>query len=190
MTAKQSGGRKRPVHGRKRPEREDQLLAKRFGNRVRAARITRGMSQASIAKQIGISSNHVGVIERGETVPSLETVQAFAKAFGITMGELLDGEMAGDAWLKKVAAIAEAVPPSKRALLLSLLAAVVVAITRSDSGAEPADLETARRGMDELLERSLSFAPDDPRISVIIDLLRGRTTPEIEQALAVIKALK
>lgn len=142
-----------------------------------------------LAKQIGISPNHISVLERGETAPSLDTIHAFATTFGCTMGELLDGEPTGDAWLKKVVATAAAVPSAKRPLLLTLLAAIVVAVTRSGEET-PADLAEARSGMDNLLERNASLASDEPRILVIVDLLRKMTPPELDLALKVIRALR
>lgn len=174
---------------------EEGLLANRFGSRVRAARLARGWSQAKLAEMVQISPNHVGVIERGETVPSLETVHAYSRALGTSMGELLDAEPTGDAWLKEVVTIAQAVPPSKRALLLTILAGIVAALSRSEEevrGKKSATsaLERADSGMDELLERSKSVAPDDPKISVIVEILRGKTTDELEQALAVLGALR
>jgi transcriptional regulator with XRE-family HTH domain len=99
----------------------------RFGARVRAMRKARGWSQAKLAEVVGLSANHVGVIERGEKTPTLDTVQAFAKVYGTTLstmfGETEDPKLTG--WLGQVHALAAAVPPAQRQLVTAILGAFV-----------------------------------------------------------------
>lgn len=146
-----------------------------------------------MAEKIQITPNHVGVLERGETVPSLETVYAYSKAFGVTMGELLDAGPTSDKWLRQVVTIARAVPPAKRSFLLTILAGVVVALSRHEedgkkkTGAEV--LQETRTAVDELITSGLDFTPDDPRLTDIIDLLRNKDRDQLERALAVLRAM-
>jgi transcriptional regulator with XRE-family HTH domain len=159
---------------------------------VRAKRLARGWSQAELAEKINISPNHVGVIERGETVASLETVYACSLAFGVTMGELLDAEPTGDKWLKEVITIAQAVPPSKRALLLTILAGIVAALSRSDDDGKkkaPVPLDRTRAVVDGLLAATSAIAPDDPRLVAVVELLRGKSPDELERVVNILKAI-
>lgn len=141
---------------------------------------------------VGISPNHVGVMERGETMPSLETVSACASAFGVPIGELIDGETPGDGWLKQLVTIAQSVTPSKRPLLLHLVTGLVVALCRAEGEEEQSSslaIKTAKANMNTLLADQSGFQPDDPKILVIVEMLRARTPGQVEQALYVIKAL-
>ncbi len=110
----------------------------RFGACVRALREARGWSQAKLAEDVGLSPNHVGVIERGEKTPTLETAQALARVFGTTLGAMLgevaDAKLTG--WLARVHALASAVPPTERPLVGAILEAIVRHV---------ADVETPRR---------------------------------------------
>lgn len=102
-------------------------LSERFGARVRALRTARGWSQATLAESVGLSPNHVGVMERGEKAPTLDTVEAVAKALGSTPALLLaEPEAKGAAaWLAQLQAIAIAVPSAHRPLVAAVLATLV-----------------------------------------------------------------
>ena len=47
---------------------------KAMGQRIRAARKKKGMSQEKLGEVCGISTAHIGHIERGTRIPSVETV--------------------------------------------------------------------------------------------------------------------
>jgi transcriptional regulator with XRE-family HTH domain len=99
-------------------------LSARFGGRVRAARLARGFSQAELAAAVGLSSNHLGVVERGEKVPTLETVEALAKALKLAVADLVADEVpSADPWIDELKVAAAAVPPTHRALALAVLRA-------------------------------------------------------------------
>lgn len=101
-------------------------LGARLGNRIRARRELLGLSQAQLAEAAGVTPNYVGVLERGEKLPALETLEAFGEALGTSIGELL-GEDEPDRWADEAVALARAVPTERRALALALLRAVVLA---------------------------------------------------------------
>ena len=55
-----------------------------IGKKIRACREERGMSQEVFAEKVGISPAYVGMIERGEKIPRLETFLRIANsAFGL-----------------------------------------------------------------------------------------------------------
>lgn len=53
-----------------------------FGAEIRAARTARGMSQGSLAAQLGVSQGHISNIERGKVVDLATSRRAFG-ALGI-----------------------------------------------------------------------------------------------------------
>ena len=66
-------------------------LLRKFGNRVRQLRKAKGWSQEQLAEESGLHTNYIGGIERGERNLSLINLDRLAKAFGISVRELLKG---------------------------------------------------------------------------------------------------
>jgi len=66
-------------------------LLRKFGNRVRQLRKAKGWSQEQLAEESGLHTNYIGGIERGERNLSLINLDRLAKAFGISVSELLKG---------------------------------------------------------------------------------------------------
>ena len=62
-----------------------------FGPRIAALRREAGLSQAELARQLGISASAMGMYEQGRREPSMETVVAMARVFGVTTDYLLTG---------------------------------------------------------------------------------------------------
>ena len=62
-----------------------------FGLNVRRLRLKKGLSQAALAKRVGLSSNYVGTLERGVQNPSLKTLERLAKGLGCSMAETCRG---------------------------------------------------------------------------------------------------
>ena len=58
-------------------------------NNIKEARLSRGMSQAGLAKAVGVSPSAIGMIERGEGEPSLKVLKRLKKALGYGMEYLL-----------------------------------------------------------------------------------------------------
>lgn len=67
-----------------------------LGSRVRHFRRAKKMTQPQLAKSAGIAQSAVSGIETGEKKnPGIETVKALAKALGVSVADLLDGEEEG-----------------------------------------------------------------------------------------------
>ncbi len=60
-----------------------------IGKRIRMCREDRAWSQEALAEAVGISVTYVGMIERGEKVPRLETFVKIATALGVSADPLL-----------------------------------------------------------------------------------------------------
>jgi transcriptional regulator with XRE-family HTH domain len=63
-------------------------ILKRFGDRVRALRKERGLSQERLALEAGLDRTYVGGVERGERNISLANIGKLAKALGISIAKL------------------------------------------------------------------------------------------------------
>ena len=61
---------------------------KAFGGKVREIRIKRGISQEYLADEIGIPTNQIGRIERGEVNTSISTAWALTKALNVDFADL------------------------------------------------------------------------------------------------------
>ena len=64
-------------------------VAVRIGRVVRANREQRGLSQESLAELANLNRSYLGEIERGLAVPSIETLQRLADAFGERLSVLI-----------------------------------------------------------------------------------------------------
>jgi transcriptional regulator with XRE-family HTH domain len=67
-------------------------LQKKLGNRIRELRKKRKMTQALLAEKTDLSDNFIGLLERGQTTPSLETLDKISKALKVPIRELFEFE--------------------------------------------------------------------------------------------------
>ena len=61
-----------------------------FGERMAAFRVAKGLSQAQLAAEIGMTRDRIAYYERSATNPSFEVIQKVADYFGVSVGELLN----------------------------------------------------------------------------------------------------
>ena len=66
-----------------------EALSKTFGKNVRAARSKQGLTQEKLAEKCGLDFRQIGFIERGETNPTLQTIQKISKGLNQTVNQLL-----------------------------------------------------------------------------------------------------
>lgn len=67
------------------------LVARRFGERVREERASRGWSQMTLAEHSGLHFTFVSSIERGRRNPTLTTICALAEGLEVDPGRLVEG---------------------------------------------------------------------------------------------------
>jgi transcriptional regulator with XRE-family HTH domain len=77
-----------------RPTLEPAPAAARLGGALRAVRLQRHLSQSELARLAGVSPSAVSQAERGQRGLSLETLLDLTARLGITLDELLRGEVA------------------------------------------------------------------------------------------------
>jgi transcriptional regulator with XRE-family HTH domain len=61
-----------------------------FGNRIRALRKARGLSQESFAELAGLDRSYIGGVERGERNISLNNIQKVASGLSLSIAELFE----------------------------------------------------------------------------------------------------
>lgn len=65
-------------------------LIKDFGLRIKQLRTEKNISQEKLSFVTGFHRTYIGMVERGERNISLTNIAVFAKAFKMTVSELLD----------------------------------------------------------------------------------------------------
>jgi transcriptional regulator with XRE-family HTH domain len=75
-------------HPRKSAEGSRVRLA--FGRNVRRFRITRGFTQAALAKAAKLSIRYIGLVESGTANPRVDTLEVIANALGVDAYLLLN----------------------------------------------------------------------------------------------------
>lgn len=82
------------------------------------------MTQAALAERARVSTNYVSVVERGQKLPTLDTLVRMAKAVGASPAELLGDGRPSDEWVEELVAIGRTLPPSVRPMALAVLRAM------------------------------------------------------------------
>lgn len=60
-----------------------------FSHVVKVHREAKGFSRARLAERAGLHQTYIGLLERGERSPNLDTAQAIAKALGVSLSRLI-----------------------------------------------------------------------------------------------------
>lgn len=63
-----------------------------IGLRIRTMRKSRGMTQEDLARSIDQSPSSITMYENGRREPDLETLEALADVFNVTLGSIVSGE--------------------------------------------------------------------------------------------------
>lgn len=63
---------------------------KTIGKRIKEKRLDRSWSQENLSEKVGLSPVYIGMIERGEKQPKLETFIRIANALNVSADELLE----------------------------------------------------------------------------------------------------
>jgi transcriptional regulator with XRE-family HTH domain len=65
-------------------------LRRNFGNRLKAIRLARKLTQEEFAELVGISVDFLSLIERGINSPSFEVLEKMADSLDLQVRELFD----------------------------------------------------------------------------------------------------
>ena len=76
-------------------------LREKFGQRLKAIRLARKLSQEQFAELLGISVDFLSLIERGINAPSFENLDAFSVQLNIPLTTLFDFDATVNPSLRK-----------------------------------------------------------------------------------------
>ncbi len=65
------------------------LFSDEFSVVVRQLREARKLSRAALAKKAGLHQTYIGLLEKGERSPNLDTAKAIATALDLSLAELI-----------------------------------------------------------------------------------------------------
>jgi len=65
------------------------MTAKKVGMRLKKIRVGKKLSQAALAKRVGLSREYVNKIEAGRYDPPLSTLEALAKVLKVSVARLV-----------------------------------------------------------------------------------------------------
>lgn len=63
-------------------------ISKIIGDRIRIIRNNKGMSIEELADKANVNTTHLGRIERGETIPKIDSIEKLVNALDITFEDL------------------------------------------------------------------------------------------------------
>lgn len=102
-----------------------QIDYKAMGVRIRSTREAANMTQEQLAEVCGLSAAHIGHIERGTRIPSLESLLQIAKTLQISMDYLLFDSVEADAGMfVSLGAILKQKDPTKVHVFLTTVKAL------------------------------------------------------------------
>lgn len=62
-----------------------------IGQNIKKKRLSKSWKQSTLAEKVDLSTSYVGMIERGEKIPRLETLVHITNALDSTSDEILEG---------------------------------------------------------------------------------------------------
>ena len=65
------------------------VLSDAFSRVVKQHREAKKFSRAALAERSGLHQTYVGLLERGDRSPNLDTAKAIANALGVSLGKLI-----------------------------------------------------------------------------------------------------
>lgn len=63
---------------------------KNFGSRIQELKKKNNLTQSELAEKIGLSTNFIGMVERGERNTSVDKIFKLAKAFNISLAQFFE----------------------------------------------------------------------------------------------------
>jgi transcriptional regulator with XRE-family HTH domain len=73
----------------KRQVKRREEIVRLFAQRLRELRLSRGMTQAELARQANVSVTYISQLESADTAPGIDLVDRLAKALGASVPDLL-----------------------------------------------------------------------------------------------------
>ena len=99
----------------------------KFGEKLHTLRKQNHWTQGELAEKLGLSTSAVGMYERGQREPNLETLVAIADTFGIGIAELVEPEKAPapSELEKEMLALFRKLPEENRPAVVAMIKAAI-----------------------------------------------------------------
>jgi transcriptional regulator with XRE-family HTH domain len=153
------------VRHTKDPEIDEQVRA--FGENMRAARLSAGLSQVGLSQATRLDRAAISFLERAERAPDLSTLVRVARSLAVKPADLLAGVgLAGPRAFE--------LPPAQE-------------LPTEPGSRFGANLRSARRGA-ELSQEALAYEADVDRAAISV-YERGRREPNLRTVLKLARAL-
>ena len=94
------------------------LFKDRLGDMVREKRKSHGITQERLAEKVNVTTGMIGQIERGETMPSVETLEALIRQLDIDPQTLFFGSVRGEQEYTDLCTMITKMTTSQRHILL------------------------------------------------------------------------
>lgn len=101
--------------------------ARAVGQRIKAAREKKGLTQEELAALVDISPTHVSVIERGTKIPRMDTFVALANVLEVSADSLLVDvvDHAVESAASELSGLMENLPREEKERILKVVSAMV-----------------------------------------------------------------
>ena len=100
------------------------LLGEKIGVMIREKRNSQHLTQEELAEKVNLSTGMIGQIERGETMPSIESLDAIIKELGIDPRSLFGDTPLQNTELAELYMIASRMNLDQQRLLLKIARAI------------------------------------------------------------------
>lgn len=95
------------------------------GERIRILRQHKRLTQEQLGELAGLNPNYVGQVERGQRIPSVQTIHALAAALGVDPGFLLLSPGKSDSPISSLMALVAMATPEQVELITKIAETVV-----------------------------------------------------------------
>lgn len=99
-------------------------IREKIGTMTREKRNSKNLTQEELAEKVNLSTGMIGQIERGETMPSVESLDAIIKKLGIDPRSLFGNIPPSNTELAELYMIACRMNPDQQHLLLKIARAI------------------------------------------------------------------
>ena len=100
------------------------LIRIKIGTMIREKRNSQHLTQEELAEKVNLSTGMIGQIERGETMPSVESLDAIVQELGIDTRSLFGDIPPSNTELAELYMIASRMNPDQQHLLLKIARAI------------------------------------------------------------------
>jgi transcriptional regulator with XRE-family HTH domain len=95
------------------------------GERIKILRQHKHLTQEQLGELAGLNPNYVGQVERGQRIPSVQTIHALAEALGVDPGFLLLSPGKSDSPISNLMALIAMATPEQVELITKIAETVV-----------------------------------------------------------------